>query len=176
MYNDSNKLDREKLDKNILQSDKFKLDWKSGRKIILNGSTINIIDGIGKRKAAVASVKLFQIQENVQSQPPGILINGKPPEIYLQFNLSYINTMLLPLEILNLSTNTINIQINVKGGGLSGQTDAIKLGLSRALCKLHPLNRSLLKPYGFLTRDSRIKESKKYGLKKARKASQYSKR
>ena len=64
----------------------------------------------------------------------------------------------------------------VKGGGLTGQTEAIQLGVARLLCKLEPTNRAILKPHGFLTRDARIKERKKYGLRKARKAPQYSKR
>jgi len=64
----------------------------------------------------------------------------------------------------------------VKGGGLTGQADAIQLGIARLLCKLDKENRLVLKPFGFLTRDSRIKERKKYGLRKARKAPQYSKR
>ena len=97
------------------------------------------------------------------------------PELYLQFNSKSINTIFLPLEILDLK-NRFTIDIKVKGGGLMGQTDAIKLGISRALCNLTSENRTILKTYGLLTRDSRIKESKKYGLKKARKASQYSKR
>ena len=64
----------------------------------------------------------------------------------------------------------------VKGGGLTGQAEAIQLGIARLLCKMDNENRSVLKPFGFLTRDSRIKERKKYGLRKARKAPQYSKR
>ena len=64
----------------------------------------------------------------------------------------------------------------VKGGGLTGQAEAIQLGVARLLCKMEKHNRIMLKPYGFLTRDARIKERKKYGLRKARKAPQYSKR
>jgi small subunit ribosomal protein S9 len=64
----------------------------------------------------------------------------------------------------------------VKGGGLTGQAEAIQLGIARLLCKMDKENRPILKPFGFLTRDSRIKERKKYGLRKARKAPQYSKR
>ena len=64
----------------------------------------------------------------------------------------------------------------VTGGGLTGQADAIKLGVARNLCKIDNEYRTILKPYGLLTRDARIKERKKYGLRKARKASQYSKR
>ena len=64
----------------------------------------------------------------------------------------------------------------VRGGGLTGQAEAIQLGIARLLCKMDKENRLRLKPFGFLTRDSRIKERKKYGLRKARKAPQYSKR
>jgi len=64
----------------------------------------------------------------------------------------------------------------VKGGGLTGQAQAIQLGVARLLCQMDQENRKILKPFGFLTRDSRIKERKKYGLRKARKAPQYSKR
>jgi len=79
------------------------------------------------------------------------------------------------LKKLNLE-NQFDIIVLVKGGGLTGQTDAIKLGVARLICKMNPQNRSILKPFGLLTRDARIKERKKYGLRKARKAPQYSKR
>ena len=79
------------------------------------------------------------------------------------------------LEKLNLKSQFDIIAI-VKGGGLTGQTDAIKLGVARLICKMENENRLILKPFGFLSRDARIKERKKYGLRKARKASQYSKR
>jgi small subunit ribosomal protein S9 len=69
-----------------------------------------------------------------------------------------------------------DMYVNTHGGGLKGQADAIKLGVARALCYISPDNRAFLKPEGVLTRDSRIKERKKYGLKKARKAPQFSKR
>ena len=69
-----------------------------------------------------------------------------------------------------------NIIALVRGGGITGQTEAIQLGVARQLCKIEKSNRTILKPFGFLTRDSRIKERKKYGLRKARKAPQYSKR
>ena len=72
--------------------------------------------------------------------------------------------------------NQFDIIAIVKGGGLTGQTDAIKLGVARLICKMENENRLILKPFGFLSRDARIKERKKYGLRKARKASQYSKR
>jgi len=131
-----------------------------------------IASGIGRRKSAVALVKLYELTD---TKTPELFINGLLPEVYLQFNSKAIATLSLPLEIFDLKDKFI-VDINVKGGGLIGQTDAIKLGLSRALCNFPQIDRGLLRSYGFLTRDSRCKESKKYGLKKARKASQYSKR
>ena len=124
--------------------------------------------GLGKRKEAVARVFLV---------PGGgkIIINKVPGEKYLQYNPSYLNMVKAPLEKLQLETQFDIIAI-VKGGGLTGQTEAIQLGVARLLCKIEATNRQILKPYGFLTRDARIKESNKYGLRKARKAPQYSKR
>jgi len=124
--------------------------------------------GLGKRKRAIARV--FLVPGNGK-----VIINKFSGEKYLQYNTNYLNAILEPLEKLNLKDQFDIIAI-VKGGGLTGQTDAIKLGVSRLLCKMESSNRLILKPFGFLTRDSRIKERKKYGLRKARKASQYSKR
>ena len=80
-----------------------------------------------------------------------------------------------PLESLGLE-NEYDVLANARGGGLTGQADAIRLGVARALCQLDPDNRKPLKLEGYLTRDPRSKERKKYGLKKARKAPQFSKR
>jgi small subunit ribosomal protein S9 len=80
-----------------------------------------------------------------------------------------------PLETLGLEAE-YDILVNVRGGGLTGQADSIRLGVARALCQLDPENRKPLKVEGYLTRDPRAKERKKYGLHKARKAPQYSKR
>ena len=124
--------------------------------------------GLGKRKRAVAQVFLVPGNGN-------LIINKVPGEKYLQYNQNYLNYIKDPLEKLQLS-NQFDIVVSVKGGGLTGQTEAIQLGIARLLCKIENTNRSILKPYGFLTRDSRIKERKKYGLRKARKAPQYSKR
>ena len=88
---------------------------------------------------------------------------------------SWINNILSPLKILGLE-NRYDVIVLTKGGGLTGQTDAIKLGVSRLLCQINSDNRPILKEKGFLTRDARIKERKKYGLRKARKAGQFSKR
>lgn len=124
--------------------------------------------GVGKRKEAVARVFLTPGEGN-------IFINKSPGEKYLQYNTAYLGNIWKPLKILNLEKQ-FDINVLVKGGGLTGQADAIQLGIARLLCKMDSQNRIVLKPYGLLTRDARIKERKKYGLRKARKAPQYSKR
>ena len=124
--------------------------------------------GLGKRKQSSARVFLIPGQGN-------IIVNKVSGEKYLQYNENYLNTVWLPLKKLNLE-KTFDIIAVVKGGGLNGQAEAIQLGVARLLCKIDKNNRLILKPFGFLTRDSRIKERKKYGLRKSRKAPQYSKR
>jgi len=124
--------------------------------------------GLGKRKQAIARVFLTTGSGN-------LIINKVSGEKYLQYNDTYLNLIQAPLEKLQLQ-NKFDITAVVKGGGLTGQTEAIQLGVARLLCDLEKKNRSELKSKGFLTRDSRIKERKKYGLRKARKAPQYSKR
>ena len=124
--------------------------------------------GIGKRKEATARVFLI----------PGegqLIVNKVSGNNYLQYNETYLSTIWAPLKKLNLEKK-FDIAVIVKGGGLTGQTEAIQLGVARLLCEMDKENRLILKPFGFLTRDSRIKERKKYGLRKARKAPQYSKR
>ncbi|MFQ4142329.1 30S ribosomal protein S9 [Chlorogloeopsis sp. ULAP02] len=124
--------------------------------------------GTGRRKSAVARVRLI----------PGsgqLNVNGKAGDLYFQFNPNYLGIIKAPLETLGLE-NEYDILVKAEGGGLTGQSDAIRLGVARALCQLDPENRSPLKTEGYLTRDPRAKERKKYGLHKARKAPQYSKR
>ena len=124
--------------------------------------------GLGKRKRSIARVFLIPGQGN-------LIINKTNGDKYLQYNDTYLNTVWSPLEKLSLEKQ-FDIVAIVNGGGLTGQSQAIQLGIARLLCKLDQKNRKILKPFGFLTRDSRIKERKKYGLRKARKAPQYSKR
>jgi small subunit ribosomal protein S9 len=124
--------------------------------------------GLGKRKQAIARVFLIPGEGN-------IVINKVPGEKYLQYNVTYLNSIYAPLKELNLEKQ-FDIIVLVRGGGLTGQAEAIQLGVARLLCEMNPQNRLILKPFGFLTRDARIKERKKYGLRKARKAPQYSKR
>ena len=124
--------------------------------------------GTGRRKSSVARVRLV----------PGsgqLTVNNKPGELYFQFNANYISVTKAPIETLGLE-NEYDILVNANGGGLTGQSDSIRLGVARALCKLDPDNRPPLKKEGYLTRDPRAKERKKYGLHKARKAPQFSKR
>ncbi|MDY7022367.1 MAG: 30S ribosomal protein S9 [Cyanobacteria bacterium J06592_8] len=124
--------------------------------------------GTGRRKSSIARVRLV----------PGtgqLLINKREGESYLQFNANYVSSAKAPLETLGLE-NDYDVLVNVKGGGLTGQAEAIRLGVARALCELSPDNRQPLKIEGYLTRDPRAKERKKYGLRKARKAPQFSKR
>jgi small subunit ribosomal protein S9 len=124
--------------------------------------------GIGRRKESVAQALLTSGTGNVT-------INDRNAKEYLQNNESRFLKINQPLLTLNLA-NTFDISIKTKGGGLTGQTDAISLAISRALINCDINNRTSLKQEGLLTRDARIKERKKYGLKKARKASQFSKR
>lgn len=124
--------------------------------------------GIGRRKEAIAQVIL-------KLGNGKLTINEKAGDIYLQNNVTSLKKINEPFSLLGIENN-YDINIKTQGGGLNGQTDAMILGIARALTKLNPENRAILKPIGLLTRDSRIKERKKYGLKKARKASQFSKR
>ena len=123
--------------------------------------------GTGKRKCSIAKVWIFEGSGKV-------FVNDMNPEEY--FNNKYaVSSILNPLNILNLS-NKYDVKISLLGGGKSSQIDSCILGLSRALIIVNPEYKSSLKEYGFLTRDSRVKERKKYGLRGARKAPQYRKR
>jgi small subunit ribosomal protein S9 len=124
--------------------------------------------GTGRRKTSVARVRVVPGSGNVT-------INGRPGDNYLNYNPVYLNAVRAPLETLGLAKE-YDILVNVRGGGLTGQADAIKQGAARALCDLSPDNRKPLKSEGHLSRDPRAKERRKYGLKKARKAPQFSKR
>lgn len=122
----------------------------------------------GRRKEAVARVRLIPGEGN-------FVINGSRslPDYFP--NLAVRRVILEPLEILELTKN-YDVLATIEGGGAAGQAGALRHGISRALIALDPELRPALKKAGFLTRDSRIIERKKYGLKKARKAPQYSKR
>jgi len=125
------------------------------------------IEAIGRRKEAVARVRLSK-------ETPGIVINDKTLEQYFPL-LSMQNKVLSPFKETNIE-NKFFISIKVKGGGITGQAEAIRLGISRCLAQINEKIKPLLREKGLLTRDSRVVERKKYGLKKARRAPQWQKR
>lgn len=121
----------------------------------------------GKRKAAVARVRL-------QPGSGVVMVNKKPIENYMDRESSKM-VIFQPL-VLTGTYGKLDVFVNVQGGGKSGQAGAIRHGISRALLEVNPEYRAVLKKAGLLTRDSRVKERKKYGLKSARARFQYSKR
>ena len=123
--------------------------------------------GTGRRKSAVAQVRLYPGEGS-------IIINGKPVEEY--FPLEWRKMRLEePLKAAGVAED-FNVMVKVGGGGKSGQADAVRHGIARALLAFNPDLRPVLRKGGFLTRDPRVKERKKPGLKRARKAPQYTKR
>ena len=126
------------------------------------------IRSTGRRKCAVAQVLLI-------SGSGSFRINSQPAVEYLHADAFLLAAVLAPFEKTK-SQDAFDITVKVKGGGLVGQAFAIRLGIARAINAVNPICRSNLKQAGLLTRDARVKERKKFGLKKARKASQFSKR
>ncbi|MBR3052421.1 30S ribosomal protein S9 [Candidatus Saccharibacteria bacterium] len=124
--------------------------------------------GLGRRKSATATARLY-------SGKGEITINGKPALEYLSGNKTYLAEITDPLAVAERQKE-YDISILVKGGGLAGQVDAIKLAISKALVTEAPDLRPVLKKLGFTSRDPREKERKKYGLRSARKKEQFSKR
>jgi len=128
---------------------------------------MEVIHTIGRRKTAVARIFLSEGKGN-------IVVNKKNytkyfPTATLQYKVQQ------PLELTGTASN-FDLKITVKGGGITGQAEAVRLAISRALCQVGEENRSTLKPEGLLTRDPRMVERKKFGQKKARKKFQFSKR
>ena len=124
--------------------------------------------GTGRRKSSVARVRLVPGKGN-------IIVNKKTLDDYFGGLELLKNEVKRPLQITG-AEGKFDVIATVKGGGTTGQSGALRHGISRALCVADPENRPALKAAGFLTRDPRMKERKKYGLKKARRASQFSKR
>jgi len=123
--------------------------------------------GTGRRKTSVARVRLV----------PGsgrIIINKRDIDEY--FDLETLKLIVKQPLVITETDGTYDVLVNVKGGGFTGQAGAIRHGIARALLQANPDFRPTLKAAGFLTRDARVKERKKYGLKKARRAPQFSKR
>jgi small subunit ribosomal protein S9 len=130
--------------------------------------TMQYYEGIGRRKTSTARVRIM----------PGsgkFVVNDKPAEVYFP-RLGDLDRIKAPLVAAGEDLSRLDISVKVEGGGVTGQADAVRLGLARALLLLNPELRPVLRKGGFLTRDPRVKERKKPGLKRARKAPTYTKR
>ena len=123
--------------------------------------------GTGKRKTSIAKVRLY-------TEPGNVVVNGKPLEEAFPWK-GWQVIVNLPLEVTE-TLGKYSVSAQVFGGGVSSQAGAVRHGISRALAVLDEKLKPVLRKHGLLTRDARIKESKKYGLVRARKAEQYSKR
>jgi small subunit ribosomal protein S9 len=132
-----------------------------------SGAARNQYTAVGRRKSATARVLL-------QPGTGNIIVNGKPLEQHLPRG-THQSAITLPLRLTNRATS-FNVLVKVLGGGNTGQAGAISHAISRALLKVDETNKAVLREAGLLTRDARVKERKKYGLKRARKAPQYTKR
>ena len=125
--------------------------------------------GMGRRKTAVARVRLFPNGDG------NVTVNGKTSQVYFGQREALTATAVAPLRLLEIAEQ-YNMTVRVVGGGTSGQAGAIRHGVARALLRVNPEFKLALRKAGYLTRDPRMKERKKPGLKRARKAPQYTKR
>ena len=125
-------------------------------------------EGIGRRKEATARVRIM-------AGSGKLMVNDKTAEAYFT-RLGDVEKIVAPLKITGDNPSQLDITVVVDGGGVTGQTSAVQLGVARALVLMNPDMRKHLRRAGFLTRDARVKERKKPGLKRARKAPTYTKR
>jgi small subunit ribosomal protein S9 len=125
-------------------------------------------EGVGRRKSSTARVRLYSDGNG------DMIVNDKPLAEYFTRGIDVIH-LTEPLKVTG-AEGRFNVSVKVKGGGITGQAGAVRLGVARALLKWDPELRPVLRRGGFLTRDAREKERKKPGLKRARKAPQYTKR
>ena len=130
--------------------------------------TVQYYEGFGRRKESIARVRLMSGTGN-------FVVNGKKLEEYFN-RLGDPQTVVAPLDAAGENRAALDITVTVEGGGVSGQAKAVQLGMARAVSKMNPQYHSAIRKGGFLTRDARIKERKKPGLKRARKAPTYTKR
>ena len=130
--------------------------------------SVQYYEGIGRRKESTARVRIM-------SGSGRAIVNDKPMEAYFT-RVGDVEAILAPLAAAGQDRATYDITVVVRGGGVTGQTDSVQLGLARALTKMNPDFNSVMRRGGFLTRDPRVKERKKPGLKRARKAPTYTKR
>ncbi len=130
--------------------------------------SVRYYQGTGRRKSAIARVRLYPGDDGT------IIVNDKPVEEYFSRKRDILH-LTEPLEA-TATQDSFNVTVKVQGGGISGQAGAVRHGIARALLEADPNLRPTLRKGGFLTRDPRAKERKKPGLKRARKAPQYTKR
>jgi len=129
---------------------------------------VQFYEGVGRRKESIARVR-------VMSGSGQFIVNTKPVEQYFT-RFGDLSAILAPIEAAGEVRAQLDISVIVKGGGVTGQTDAVQMGVARAILLMKPDVRSALRKAGLLTRDPRVKERKKPGLKRARKAPTYTKR
>lgn len=125
-------------------------------------------EGVGRRKQSTARVRLT-------SGSGKFLVNEKPLDVYFG-RLGDMNSILEPFSAVAQNNNTFDVTVKVSGGGVTGQAESVRLGLARAFVKMNEDYLNSLRKAGLLTRDARVKERKKPGLKRARKAPTYTKR
>jgi len=129
---------------------------------------VQYYEGIGRRKESTARVRIM-------AGSGRFIVNEKTVEAYFN-RFGDVKDIMEPLETAGENPSAMDITVVVKGGGVTGQTYSVRLGLARALVKMNPAYQPAMRKAGFLTRDARIKERKKPGLKRARKAPTYTKR
>jgi small subunit ribosomal protein S9 len=130
--------------------------------------SVQYFEGVGRRKESIARVRIMNGSGR-------FIVNDKEAIAYFT-RLGDLDAILAPMKAAGQDTKSFDITVVVSGGGVTGQTDSVQLGLARALVKMNGENVSAMRKGGFLTRDARIKERKKPGLKRARKAPTYTKR
>ncbi|MFH1188482.1 MAG: 30S ribosomal protein S9 [bacterium] len=135
--------------------------------MVKTGDITKYIEGIGRRKTAIARVRIYPDADKAD-----FIINGQKVTDYFD-TLRYLKTAQHPLEV---TKTKMSVETKVKGGGMTAQAEAVRMGLSRALVKYKEETKPALKSRGYLTRDSRMVERKKYGRRKARRAFQWKKR
>ena len=130
--------------------------------------SVQYFEGVGRRKASTARVRIM-------SGEGRFIVNEKEGKVFFP-RLGDLEAVLAPLSAAGQDRAKYDVTVVVKGGGVTGQTESVQLGLARALVKMNPDWNSAMRKGGFLTRDARVKERKKPGLKGARKAPTYTKR
>lgn len=130
--------------------------------------SVQYFEGVGRRKQSIARVRIM-------SGSGRFIVNDKDAPVYFN-RLGDVEAIMAVLKAAGQDAHSYDITVVVSGGGVTGQTDSVLLGLARAMVKMDPENVSAMRKGGFLTRDARVKERKKPGLKRARKAPTYTKR